>query len=66
MPREKPGYRDMLELLMKDYPPTMSKTLASNALGVSRTHLDKIIGKGKIKVSDGKIAIGQIASYLCG
>lgn len=66
MPREKEGYRDMLIILLEKYPPTMSRTQAAEALGVSRPHLNKIIQKQHLKIQDGKIPIGSVASYLCG
>lgn len=64
--REKQGYRDMLMLLMEKYPATMTRGLAAEILDVSPRHLGEIIKKGHIKVQDGKIPIGSIASYLCG
>lgn len=64
--REKEGYRDMLMILMSQYPNMMSKSEAAAALSVSRSHLNEIIRKGHIKVSDGKIPIGSVTSYLCG
>ena len=68
MAREKPEFRNMLCYLIDDkkYPPTMTKGQAAKAIGVSRGHLDKIIARGRIKVQDGKVPIGSIASYLCG
>ena len=66
MPREKPNYRDMLQILLEKYPLLLSKKQTAEALGISRTHLDKIISKGHLKFQDGKIPIGSIASYLCG
>ena len=50
----------------KNLPMTLSKKEAAEALGISRVHLDKIIAKGHLKIQDGKIPIGSIASYLCG
>ena len=65
MPREKEGFREILAMLMEKYPPTLSKCKAAEALGCSRSHLQTIISRGKIKPKDGKIPIGAIASYLC-
>ena len=66
MAREKQGYRDMLSLLMEKYPATMTKRTAAVAVGVSYSHMCEIVKKGHIKVQDGKIPIGSVASYLCG
>lgn len=66
MPREKQNYRDMLLFLSEKYPPTMTRGQACEALGVSRPTLRTMIGKNHIKVQDGKIPIGSVASYLCG
>ena len=66
MAREKQGYRDILSMLMEQYPATMTRLMAAEILNVSPKHLRKIIKKGHIKVQDGKIPIGSIASYLCG
>lgn len=67
MPREKPNYRDMLQILLeKGYPMLLSKTQTAEALGISKKYLNKIISKGHLKAQDGKIPIGSIASYLCG
>ena len=66
MPREKPNYRDMLQMLLETNPLLLSKKEAAELLKISRTHLDTIISKGHLKVQDGKIPIGSIASYLCG
>lgn len=66
MAREREGYRDMLEKLSEDYPNTMTKKQASEALGVSFHHLQKIIANKHITVVDGKIPIGSVVRYLCG
>ena len=65
MPREKEGFREILDVLMEKYPPTMTKGEACEAIGCSRGHLRTIIYRGHIKVKDGKIPIGAVASYLC-
>lgn len=65
MPREKQGFREILELLMEKYPMILSKGEACDALGCSRDRLQSLIVRGSIKVKDGKIPIGAIASYLC-
>ena len=64
--REKEGYREMLLILMEKYPNTMTRAVAAAALDVSVRHLNEIIRAGHIKISDGKIPIGSVASYLCG
>ena len=66
MAREKQGYRDMLYILMEKYPATMTRGMVAQVIGVSPRHLSEIIKKGHIKVQDGKIPIGSVASYLCG
>lgn len=66
MPREKEGYRQMLEMLSKDHPLLMSKKEACPVLGISLPHLNKLIAQNKIKYDNGKIPIGSLASYLCG
>ena len=66
MGREKENYRATLQFLSEKYPMLMAKIQVAEALGISRTHLDKVIRKGHIKVQDGKIPIGSVASYLCG
>lgn len=68
MPREKPEYRVMLSFLVdkRGFPLTMTKKQTAEAIGVSRVHLDKIIAKGHIKMQDGKVPVGSVASYLCG
>lgn len=65
MAREKDGFRELLEILMEKYPPTLSREAACEAIGCSPRHLYNIIKRGHIKVKDGKIPIGAIASYLC-
>lgn len=65
MAREKDGFRELLEILMEKYPMLLSKGEACDALGCSRDHLRTVIMRGHIKVKDGKIPIGAIASYLC-
>lgn len=67
MPREKQGYRQMLEYLIeKGTPMTSTRQQAAKTLGVSKPVLDALIRRGVIKcVCDG-IPIGSIASYLCG
>ena len=65
MAREKDGFRELLEILMEKYPLTLSRDEACNVLGCSPRHLYNIIQRGHIKVKDGKIPIGAIASYLC-
>lgn len=66
MAREKQGYRDMLSILMEKYPATMTRGMVAQVIGVFPRHLSEIIKKGHIKVQDGKIPIGSVASYLCG
>lgn len=65
MAREKSGYRDILSVLMEKYPALLTQGQASEALGCSPRHMYDIIKRGHIKVKDGKIPIGAIASYLC-
>ncbi|MGM9551956.1 MAG: hypothetical protein ACI3XA_06825 [Clostridia bacterium] len=66
MSREREGYREMLMYLAERYPMTMTKKQAREALGVSFTHLQKMIENKHIVVVDGKIPIGSVAKYLCG
>ena len=66
MSREREGYREMLMFLAEKYPMTMTKKQAMEALGVSFTHLQKMIANKHITESDGKIPIGSVAKYLCG
>ena len=68
MGREKEGYRDMLTYLLNDkgLPMTLTKKQVQDELNISRSFLDKLLRKGLIKESGGKIAIGSVASYLCG
>jgi len=67
MSREKVGQRELdLRLEEQGLPLLLSKTQTAKALDVSRTHLDTIISKGRLKVQDGKISRWVIAGYLCG
>lgn len=66
MSREKEGYREILSILLEKYPPTLTRKQTAEALGVSVTHLNRIILNRHITVKDGKIPIGSVASYLCG
>lgn len=66
MSREREGYREMLMFLAEKYPMTLTKKQASEALGVSFTHLQKMIRNKHITECDGKIPIGSVAKYLCG
>ena len=68
MAREKPQFRDILNYLVidKEFPLMLTKKQTAEAMGVSRVHLDRIIAKGHIKIQDGKIPVGSVASYLCG
>lgn len=68
MPREKPNFRDMLQYLHEDLkvPLAMSQKQAAEVLGVSKPHFYKLVAKDHIKVQDGKVPIGSVASYLCG
>ena len=65
---EKQGYREMLAFLTgeKGCAMMLSRKEAQKVLGVSHTHLTKIIQRGHIKLVDNKVPIGSIASYLCG
>ena len=65
MAREKEGYREMLSMLMEKYPALLTNGQAAEALGCSRRHFYNIVKRGHIKVKDGKVPIGAIASYLC-
>lgn len=65
MAREKSGYREMLSMLMEKYPALLTQGQAAEVLGCSPRHMYDIIKRGHIKVKDGKIPIGAIASYLC-
>ncbi len=65
--REKANYRDMLQFITeKGYPMMMSRGQVTELMSISRTTLAEAIKKGHIKVVDGKIPIGSVASYLCG
>ena len=66
MSREKENFRIVLQFLSEKYPMMMTKVQASEALGISKPHLDKVIRNNHIKLQDGKIPIGSVASYLCG
>ncbi|MBQ8390941.1 MAG: hypothetical protein IJX50_00140 [Clostridia bacterium] len=45
---------------------TLSRKEAQEVLGVSHTHLAKMINRGHIKLIDNKIPLGSVARYLCG
>ncbi len=65
--REKENFRDMLQFLTeKGYPMMMSRGQVTELLSVSRSTLAEAIKSGRIKVVNGKIPIGSVASYLCG
>ena len=67
MAREKPNYRETLIYLQENgFTFLMNKKDVAAKLSISRPTLDRIIKSGKLKVSDGKIPIGALASYLCG
>lgn len=64
---EKQGYREMLAFLSeRGYKMTLSRKEAQEVLGVSHTHLAKMISRGHIKLIDNKIPLGSVARYLCG
>lgn len=65
MGREKEGYREILEMLMEKYPVLLTNVQAAEVLGCSRRHFYDIVKRGHIKIKDGKVPIGAIASYLC-
>ena len=67
MPREKEGYRAMLNYLLSiNTPMTLTHQQAAKVCGITKTTLDALIRKGVIKsVCDG-IPIGSVTSYLCG
>ena len=46
MAREKQGYREILSMLMEQYPATKTRLMAAEILNVSPKHLRKIIKKG--------------------
>lgn len=63
---EKRNYRDMLAHLKdNDIPNLMSKVYVAEYLGVGYRTLQKIINKGLLKETNGKITIGSLANYLC-
>ena len=63
---EKRNYRDMLAHLKEnDIPNLMSKVYVAGYLGVGYRTLQKIINKGLLKETNGKITIGALANYLC-
>ena len=66
MAREKEGYREMLVFVSERYGMTLQKKEACEALSVSMPHLNKMIDKGIIKCTCGKIPIGSVVSFLCG
>lgn len=65
MSREKEGYREILSVLMEKYPSLLTNSQTAEALGCSPRHVYDVIKRGHLKVKDGKIPIGAIASYLC-
>lgn len=66
MPREKEGYRDMLSILMEQYPMLLTKKEVCEMLGLSFNTLAKLIARGKLTCDAGKVPIGSLAKYLCG
>ena len=65
--REKANYRDMLQFLTdKGYPLMLTKKQTAEILNCGKNAVPRIISKGHLKVIDGKIPIGSVASYLCG
>lgn len=63
---EKRNYRDMLAILLEqNLPKIMDKTFVANYLGIAYNTLQKMIKRGLIKESKGKITIGSLANYLC-
>lgn len=67
MAREKENYRETLQFLKTEgFTLMMSKSDTAEKLGISRPTLDRLIEKGSIKVDEGFIPIGSLASYLCG
>ena len=67
MAREKANYRETLQFLIENgYPLLMQKKDVAEKLKISRPTLDRLIKKGGIKIDEGYIPIGSIASYLCG
>lgn len=65
MSREKEGYREILSVLMEKYPALLTNSQTAEVLGCSPRHVYDVIKRGHLKVKDGKIPIGAIASYLC-
>lgn len=64
---EKKNYREMLaHLTDNDIPKVMSKVYVANYLGIGYRTLQRLIKKGLLKDTDGKITIGSLANYLCG
>ena len=69
MPREKDGYRDMLQFLKEEYPDLgllASRRTVATVLKVSKDTVKKYIREGKLSEVNGKIPIMSIARLLCG
>ena len=64
MGREKENYRATLQFLSEKYPMLMAKIQVAEALGISRTHLDKVIRKGHIKVQDDEKTKGKNTAFF--
>ena len=65
--REKANYRDMLQFLTeKGYPLMLTQKQTAEILNCGKNTVPRIISRGHLKVIDGKIPIGSVASYLCG
>ena len=52
-------------LLEQDIPKIMDKTFVADYLGIAYNTLQKMIKRGVIKETKGKITIGSLANYLC-
>ena len=69
MPREKEGYREMVEYLqtVRHCPDSMNISQTAKFLGKSRPWVYNAISRGALKQNaTGEIAVGAIARYMCG
>ena len=67
MAREAFGYRENLEFLTeKGLPALMTQKQAAEILGVSQSHIKKLIKSGYIKTVGTLIPLGAVARVICG
>lgn len=69
MPREREGYREMIEYLqtVRNCPDSMNISQTATFLGKNRTWVYNAIRKGALKQKEtGEITVGAIARYMCG